>query len=314
LRGDAGEGGSEGDLLTMARDQDQARSGEAAAAADRVVATHEMRDLWDEMGGLARSPGYAALLGRPTLRERLVEMRRAFAGSRWRFALPAVPVVAVAALGALMLLPRPLQYEAGPHARNIILPDNSSVLLAPGGRLDFAIKDGARRATLVGEATFSVARNTAHPFHVSTGDADIRVVGTRFALTYRNGCTQLAVFSGTVLMRSPSMPARRMTAGEETVAVDKGGPYTSCLRGDIDKPRLRWTYVDAPLSTVLGDVGRFYPGKIVFRSARAAGERVTISITPDQIGQMIDLLPEIADVTLTRDIEDTVGIGSRSGH
>jgi len=64
---------------------------------------------------------------------------------------------------------------------------------------------------------------------------------------------------------------------------------------------------------VLADVGRFYRGKIALRSSRAATERVTMSITPEQIATMIDALPQIADVTLTSDADGTILIDARHG-
>lgn len=267
----------------------------AGAPSEEEESVRAMGRLWDEMGGLKHSPGYAALLGTPTWRERIVELRERLAGSAWRFALPLVPAGAAAALALYVVAPHPAHYEAGGQAQRITLADRSSIVLGPSSRLDFEMAGGKRLASLTGEAQFSVAHDVAHPFLITVGDAQVRVVGTRFTLAYRNACTQLSVLSGTVVIRSPSMAPRRLNAGEETVNVDNGQSYRICLDHAQGAAALRWSYIDVPLSTVIDDVGRFYPRKIVIRSPDLARERVTMTFKVSEVENIINLIPEIAD-------------------
>ncbi len=270
----------------------------------------KMTRLWDEAGALKGTDGYADLLGTPTWRERLVRWRGEAAGGLpafpWRVALPALPVAAAAAIAIHVLTPQATRYEAGDQARQITLADTSSVKLGKASKIDFRISDGKCLATLVGEAEFSVAHDAGHPFLVKVGDAQVRVVGTHFTLNYRGSCTQLSVLSGTVVFQSASAPPRRLNAGEETVNVDNGQSYRVCLKASAQDQPLRWSYVDAPLSTVISDMQRFYPHKILIQAPTLAQRRVTTSFDIDEIGGIVTLLPEIVDAHLDHRKDGTI--------
>jgi len=88
------------------------------------------------------------------------------------------------------------QYHNAPGGRTVLQPlaDGSRVWLAPGSTVAHSrrwllygwtgldwLKPNVRRVTLTGDAFFAVARDT-RPFTVETGDAEVRVLGTRFAV------------------------------------------------------------------------------------------------------------------------------------
>jgi len=311
----------------VTRDEDEQPATGAAHAADRAVSAllgrggasalgarddreRDLIRLWNEMDGLGRSPAYDALLGDPTWRERLVAFRNSLS---WRIALPLVPAGAAAAFAAYLLMPvsTHVDYAAGAQAREVTLPDQSVVALAPESQVDFEMVDGKRVATLTGEARFSVAHDSARPFLVKVGDAQVRVVGTQFTLSHRTACTQLSVISGTVDITSPSMPPRRLNAGEETVTVDNGRSYRICEGATPGAAPLRWSYVDVPLSTVIADAGRFSPRKIVVRAPEIAAERVTMAFRGEEIETILDLIPEIVNAQVERGSDGTVYIDRR---
>lgn len=267
-----------------------------------------MLRLWNDAGDLRHSDNYANLLGTPTWRERLVALRASLATKAPRFALPALSTAALAALAAYLLIPRATHYQAGAQAQALTLPDRSAIVLAPSSALDFRRQDGKRIAHLDGEAQFSVAHDTAHPFLIEVGDALVRVVGTRFTLSYRKPCTQLSVLSGTVTIRSPSMAPRQLNAGEAIVNIDEGQSYHACLDKAAGAPALRWSYVDVPLSTVINDVSRFYPKKIIIKSPDLANEHVTTTFKIDEVGNVIDSIPNIADAHIEKGEDGTLYI------
>ncbi|CAN5363166.1 hypothetical protein BH10PSE13_BH10PSE13_02640 [soil metagenome] len=283
-------------------------------AADQVVSAMLSRDgeaepgddamtlAWCEAGLVKQSTHYPALLGTPTWRERLVAARDGIAASSWRFALPAMPAAAAAAgLAFYVMTPHPGHYVAREQSQEITLADQSSVVLAPSSTVDFHMAGGKRLATLVGKAEFSVAHDREHPFFVTAGAAQVRVVGTHFTLTYRNACTQLSVLSGTVVMQSPSMAPRRLNAGEEAVNIDDGESVSQCLTADGQAAPLRWSYVDAPLSTVIEDIRRFYPRKITIASPELARQRVTMSFGIDEVQNILSIIPETLGAHLEQD-------------
>ncbi len=66
----------------------------------------------------------------------------------------------------------------------IILVDGSSVVLLPGGVLDYSVADlpNRREVSLRGRAFFEIVKNKAKPFFVYTGEITTRVLGTSFLI------------------------------------------------------------------------------------------------------------------------------------
>jgi len=64
----------------------------------------------------------------------------------------------------------------------IVLPDSSIVKLNSGSKLSFNpdFNQKTRNVILDGEAFFSISKDKAHPFHVTTPEIDIEVLGTEF--------------------------------------------------------------------------------------------------------------------------------------
>ena len=315
-------------------------SANVEGAADRVVATallrrdaaasnpqHEamsdddrrLRDVWDEVGALGYSDNYSALLGSPTWRERWVAMRQSvpeiwadLSQGASRMVIPATAGVAALAVacGIFMVAqpPEQLHFSADREAQAVTLPDGSSVVLGPTSAFVFERSGGRRIARLTGEAEFEVAPDAAHPFIVEAGESRVRVVGTRFTLSHRESCTQLLVHAGIVQFAAPGASPRQLRAGEEAAAIDDSQPLSHCL-GIADAMPLRWSYIDAPLSTIMADIAPFHPHKIVLRSADIGGERVTLSFHAEEIGHVIDLLPTVLDVQIDEGADGTIFIG-----
>ena len=79
-----------------------------------------------------------------------------------------------------------------PNGKNlkVILSDGSEVLLNAGTQIslesDF-VKNDSRKVTLVGQAFFEVAKDSAHPFYVITDHFTTKVLGTKFNISsYKN--------------------------------------------------------------------------------------------------------------------------------
>jgi len=66
------------------------------------------------------------------------------------------------------------------ETREILLPDNSKVVLNENSQLAYVEKDGRRKVDLTGEAWFDVAHDKEHPFEIQSGEAETVVLGTAF--------------------------------------------------------------------------------------------------------------------------------------
>lgn len=67
---------------------------------------------------------------------------------------------------------------------NMVLPDSSEVWLNSGSTITFNnnFKKGKREVFLDGEAYFSVQKDKENPFHISTAEIEVEVLGTEFNL------------------------------------------------------------------------------------------------------------------------------------
>ncbi len=89
---------------------------------------------------------------------------------------------------------------AGPW--RILLADGSRVVLKDGSSLEYAADLRSGRPVLEGEAWFGVARDASRPLTVGlAGGAEVRVLGTTFAISATGGESKVFLYSGGVRVR-----------------------------------------------------------------------------------------------------------------
>lgn len=107
--------------------------------------------------------------------------------------------------------------------RAIVLDDGSSVVLNTRSRIRVRFSDQERRVELLaGQALFEVSKDPARPFIVSSADARIRAVGTRFDVYRKESGTTVTVVEGTVAVRGNGRSRTRGNADHS--AGDAGAP------------------------------------------------------------------------------------------
>lgn len=185
--------------------------------------------------------------------------------------------------------------------RRVALADGSTVILNTDSALALDFNDDRRGVRLLaGEAYFEVHPDSARPFVVSTDNATVRVVGTRFAV--RSGeTTSVAVDSGIVACGNGQGTSVQVTAGQrvsiskETVtppeAIDSGNTF-AWLRG-------RLIFKDRPLADVLDELDRYHPGLIVIAGAKLGNSRVTGNYKLDDTAAVVRALADIAGGRVT---------------
>ena len=133
----------------------------------------------------------------------------------WRNPLAwAAPIAAAIAL--FLLVPSgemAPQYEASfateiAQTNEATLPDGTVVSMNAATSMRVTIDDEGRHADLAsGEAFFDVTHDEDHPFTVTSGTAQIRVLGTSFNVNRLSGHSELAVFTGRVEVTALDNPA-----------------------------------------------------------------------------------------------------------
>jgi transmembrane sensor len=97
----------------------------------------------------------------------------------------------------------------------IILPDGSKVWLNGGSKLVYKNQfgDQFRKVNLVGEAFFDVVKDAAHPFIVTTGTFQLKVLGTAFNVrSYPNDKTsEAALVRGKIQVKLIRNPDKEIT-------------------------------------------------------------------------------------------------------
>ncbi|PQA87571.1 FecR family protein [Hyphococcus luteus] len=283
-------------------------------------------DVWDAVGELddLRELAAAPDFGRP--------VKGKFSVGGWDGAAPSrrsVVYVALAACLALaLLLPAILYTEPawllpGVHATRIAetaeiaLPDGSAAELAPKSKIKVAYSGAERRVYLeTGEAFFEVRADDARAFFVSSGDAEIRVTGTKFNVRQGAAGVTVSVAEGHVEVRrlrnnaDASAAGARLSAGEEVAAPASG----EGLSDVVDAPPSsiaswragRLVYRGAPLREFIADANRYSDVSIVVADDSLLDLPLVASLRTDQIDAMIDGLPDILPLDVDRSRKDRI--------
>lgn len=116
------------------------------------------------------------------------------------YAASLAAAVILAAVGLWWRQSRAMVYAtAVGEERTLTLPDSSTVELDARSRIQVSFTRSARTVRLIrGQALFRVVHNASRPFIVTTRDATIRDVGTRFDVRYDGAATVVTVLEGRV--------------------------------------------------------------------------------------------------------------------
>ncbi|MFC6297613.1 DUF4880 domain-containing protein [Pseudomonas sp. CCM 7893] len=226
--------------------------------------------------------------------------------SAWRRVKPHWKPLATAAvllLGLFSFSNLPVRLQADHltvvgERQRLQLDDGSKVLLNTNSAFSSTINDHQRIARLYqGEAFFEVVANRERPLEIDAGPVRARVSDTTFAVRYLNGEAQVQVQRGDVDLSTTFDDARvRLSAGQSIRIGPKG--FGEPARLDASKD-LAWVqgrliFENCPMSEVLAELRRYYPGWIVNNSDRLASVNVTGNYRLDQ---PLDVVRSLAHIT-----------------
>lgn len=157
-------------------------------------------------------------------------------------------------------------FTSGGAIRQVTLADRSLVTLDADSAIAVDFQHGERRVRLLRGAGYFEVSHTGQPFVVQAAGGEVRVLGTQFEVREQRQAVQVTVRSGRVAVSaSPDDAARELTANQQLVYAS--GHAGERRRVDSDT-RLAWrqgwlSYDQAPLTQVIEDLRRYYPGRIV---------------------------------------------------
>lgn len=150
------------------------------------------------------------------------------------------------------------------------LADGTRVWLNAESELRFpeTFGGGERRVYVKGEVFFDVAHDEAHPFVVSTGRGDVRVLGTRFNLTDYAGTPLAATLvEGRIRFHTPDgrdydvRPSQQLTFDEAGGTVDVQTVDVSVYTAWVDH---QFVFRNQSLEDILTTLSRWYDFHPVF--------------------------------------------------
>ena len=178
------------------------------------------------------------------------------------------------------------------------LEDGSKVLLNTNSAFSSTINEQKRVARLYqGEAFFEVAAERGLPLEIDAGPVTASVRDTSFAVRYLDGIAQVRVQRGDVDLRSTRSDARiRLSAGESIRIGPNGFDQPARLdpATDLAWVQGRLVFENCPLSQVLAELSRYYPGWIINTNEQLANVSVTGNYRLDQ---PVDVVRSLAHIT-----------------
>jgi ferric-dicitrate binding protein FerR (iron transport regulator) len=233
------------------------------------VSVPDVDQAWNELSvrlGFPPEAPPAGILKTPLPPQRV--SRRVFWSDRYVWAAAAILVLGIAALlyrflqNADDLLVVTTSYA---QQETVTLPDGSLVRLNSDSEIRFAknFADSARYVTLSGEAYFEVTHDNL-AFHVNTGNAQIKVLGTKFGIWARHELTRVTVREGRVSLRPLALPkdtAVELAANQMSSCQAQSHPE---LPKSIDADHLlgwlegKIVFEQTPLAEVVAELQRVY--------------------------------------------------------
>ncbi|BCQ64259.1 FecR family protein [Pseudomonas sp. NFPP10] len=213
---------------------------------------------------------------------------------------------AVLLLGLFSFSNLPLRLQADHltqvgERQRLQLEDGSKVLLNTNSAFSSDINDHQRVARLYqGEAFFEIPGNRGLPLELDAGPVKASVRDTTFAVRYLDGVAQVQVQRGDIDLRATHADQRlRLRAGESVRVGPQGFDQPARLDADKDLAWVqgRLVFENCPLSQVLAELRRYYPGWIVNNNEHLAKVAVTGNYRLDQ---PLDVVRSLAHITSAR--------------
>lgn len=232
------------------------------------------------------------------------QQRRSWRGrlrSHWKpLATAALLLAGLCTLGNLPMRLQADHLTVVGERQRLQLDDGANVLLNTDTAFASEHHDGRQVARLLqGEAYFQVAGGARRPLEVQAGPLRAQVRDTDFAVRYLDGEAQVRVQRGDIDLQGDRDQRISLGAGE-SISVGPHG-FGQRQRPDLHKD-LAWVdgrlvFENCPLSQVLAELRRYYPGWIINRNRQLENVTVTGNYRLDQ---PLETLRALAHITSAR--------------
>ncbi len=198
------------------------------------------------------------------------------------------------------------------------MPDGSILELNTDTRATVAFYPDKRTVTLAdGEILFAVDADPSRPFVVAAGKAQVSVTGTRFNVRRDGDEVSLAVESGSVEFSAGSWWNRKVErlAPGYVARYQTGQGLEPAYLGDVAAltawQRGRLVFRDSSLSQVVSELNRYLSEPLHIADAHLGRLRIAGTLGIDEPESALEVLPEIAPITVLRRADGSMVITAR---
>ncbi len=213
-------------------------------------------------------------------------------------------------------------------SKAVVLADGSRVNLGAQTELTVDFGDGRRMLYLErGEALFSVAHDTTHPFVVRAGQGTITAVGTQFdvrrgldrvTVTVTEGVVSVAPDTTSTAAPKPQPLAARwqpvqLAQGQQVTydeAHDRGRVETAEVSA-AEWATGRFQYRGVPIRYVIADLNRYRNDPIVLKDGAAGDYGFTGTVYVERTAEWLLSIERILPVQISRESDGHISIESR---
>lgn len=187
----------------------------------------------------------------------------------------------------------------------VTLADGSKVEMNAESAIAIHLLPNERRITLLrGEAFFEVAPDQTRPFVVKAGKGTTTALGTAFDINVTEQDTKVVVTEHAVMVASEDGGrAHRLFEGQE-ISYDPDGRLNAPEMADIDAATAwrqgRIIFEDRPLSSVVEQIDRYVPGRIIIPQSDLANRRISGSLDLKQPDAALDAFANAIGIRITR--------------
>lgn len=206
-----------------------------------------------------------------------------------------------------------LALETQKETKELVLADGTKVWLNENSKLTYpeSMNGNERRVSLTGEAFFDVAENPNKPFIISTGDVDVKVLGTSFEVNAPSNekHTIVTVKSGKVAMIANEGNAEAvLTANQKgTYSRIKRKITTSTVK---DLNTISWQnqvldFNDVTLEKALKDIETHFDIKLTLTNTELLKCRFTNIFNEPKLQETLGTISEVFKMKLVRVTENS---------
>ena len=224
---------------------------------------------------------------------------------RLNFAAVGISVAAAVLLGVFLFMNLEsrqwTEIAVAAVQQTAVLPDGTSVTLAPGASLRFRMEEN-REVRMEGKVYFDVARDEDRPFEVDADGAFVRVLGTEFMVDGTDeAAVRVFVEDGKVLF-AKNRKAEGVVLTEGMGASLKPESSVPVVDEIPDLNSVAWqrgTFVfdNTPLKEVLDCLSEYYQ---VSFAATDLSKKLSGEFSTDDLDLIIELIESALDVTVIR--------------